>query len=203
MTALDTWLYGALADGEPVMFKRLSANDTWATRSHQAGPYVPKRVAFSIVPALRHEADNPRRTYDFLLLSHGQAGEVTLIYYNRAKDECHLTGLGGRSSALQDPENTSAILVLVFRREEALIQGWLARSVEEEDVIEAALGTVEPGTVGYSGPGESGDLTEQADYGTMAVAVFGSEGTFVSPAASVDCSASPSTRITRPTATFT
>lgn len=159
MADLDAWLRAAVADGQPIMFKRLSANDTGATRSHQSGPYVPKRVAFAIVPALRDEPDNPRRSYDFELLSHDQRGEVSLIYYNRAKDECHLTGLGGRASALQDPENTSAILVLVFRRDEAAIEGWLATSIDEETVIESVVGTVDPGVVGYTGPSEGGELT--------------------------------------------
>ncbi len=40
--------------------KRLSGNDTLANGTHQAGPYIPKNILFSLFPSLnRPEKQNP------------------------------------------------------------------------------------------------------------------------------------------------
>lgn len=43
---LKVWLDKASGDGWVWYAKRLSANDSGATDSHQAGIYIPKHVAF-------------------------------------------------------------------------------------------------------------------------------------------------------------
>jgi hypothetical protein len=75
-----------------------------------------------------------------------------LIYYNgwliepkKTRNEFRLTSFGGRSSAMQDPANTGAIVVLAFRSDSGDVSAWLAETVEEEDAIESVLGPIEPG----------------------------------------------------------
>ena len=142
------------------IYKRLSANDTGA-RTNQAGLYVPNAYAFLIAPELDADVPRPRRRISFVLRSHDQASEPSLIHYNTyrsSKHECHMTGFGGRRSALQDPESTAAILVMSFAPDGRSAEGWLATTIEEEQVIEGELGTIGSGTVGYRGPDETGQL---------------------------------------------
>lgn len=125
--------------------KRLAANDTGLTKSHQGGPYIPKTVAFPLLglpPDSKPPASRDRR-WSHWLVSHDQRGELRLIYY-KSKHECRLTGFGGESSPLQDPENTSRILVLAFGPNDVL-EAWLARDEDEEGVIEGRVGEVVPG----------------------------------------------------------
>ena len=132
--------------------KRLSANDTGATGSHQVGLYLPQDLALRVAPELSAEMLNPRRALRFYLVSHEQRHNSNLIYYNNrhitprgTRDEFRLTGFGGRSSAMQDPANTGAIVVIAFREGTPDTTAWLAATVEEEEAIEANLGPVEPG----------------------------------------------------------
>lgn len=150
---LRAWL-GTVSGLDWVWFaKRLSANDTGATGGHQVGLYVPKEVAFDIAPDLREKSLNPRVTFSFFLASHGQRSDPALIYYNSrvvaggTRNECRITGFGGRASAVQDVENTGALLFLAFRPLAKQSQGWIARSPEEEVAIEESTGPVEPGEV--------------------------------------------------------
>ena len=58
---LADWLADCSRPGGHWYVKRLSGNDTQATGSHQAGPYVPKNIAFRVFPELnRPECKNPR-----------------------------------------------------------------------------------------------------------------------------------------------
>jgi len=139
------WLDRITGDEWTWFTKRLAGNDTGLTKSHQVGPYIPKPVAFPLLglPASpKPETDKDRR-WDYWLVSHDQRGELRLIYY-RSKHECRLTGFGGKQSPLQDPENTSRILVLAFGPNDAL-EAWLARDEDDESVIEGRIGEVVPG----------------------------------------------------------
>ena len=50
--------------------KRLSANDTLANHTHQAGPYIPKELLFELFPSLnRPDAENPDLTFDLYINS--------------------------------------------------------------------------------------------------------------------------------------
>lgn len=143
---LSEWL-DRVTDPEWTWYmKRLAPNDTGLTKSHQAGPYIPKPVAF---PLLGLDLHNPptgivRKTWNYWLVSHDQRAELDLIYY-ASKNEIHLTGFGGRASAVQDPENTSRIMIFAFRPDSGVLEAWMARDDDEEELIESRIGQVVPG----------------------------------------------------------
>lgn len=136
--------------------KRLSANDTLANGTHQAGPYVPKPFMFRVFPQLnRTDQKNPDIRFDAYVDSHSDHRQVRAVYYNNkprnegTRDETRLTNFGGRESALLDPESTGALTVFAFALDE---EGkakechiWVCRHETEEDLIEERLGPVEPG----------------------------------------------------------
>lgn len=137
--------------------KRLSANDTLATKAHQAGPYVPKDILFSIFPAInRPDAENPDVRFDLYIDSHADHRRVRAVWYNNrlrggTRNEARLTGFGGQSSALLDPDSTGALTIFAFVLD---TQGaahechvWVCGSAPEEDRAEERLGPVEPGKV--------------------------------------------------------
>jgi hypothetical protein len=154
---LDEWLPEATGPDRLLFFKRLSSNDTGASGAHQVGLYVPNRFAFVIAPELSEPKVNPRRAIDFRLLSHRRRSAASLIHYNNrlrggTRNECRLTGFGGRDYPLQDPDNTSALLVISFHASGTRADAWLSRNLAEDEYLEASLGgVVEPGVVGYSG----------------------------------------------------
>ncbi|NJD28914.1 MAG: type II restriction endonuclease [Chloroflexi bacterium] len=163
MPDLAEWLPFALSPPRRAVYKRLSANDTGATGAHQVGPYIPNRVAFALDPTLEDPVRNPRRDFHLRLISHAETSTPSLIYYNNrrfggTRNECRLTGFGGRQSALFDPESTGALLILSFGELGSEVEGWLATDPEEDQVIEAVLGPVEPGIVGFIGPDPAGTL---------------------------------------------
>jgi len=138
--------------------KRLSGNDTLANKSHQAGPYIPKELLFTIFPSLdRKEVKNPDILFQMSVDSHRESKEVRAIWYNNkfhenkenGRDESRITRLGGGSSALLDPENTGALVVFAFVMEESErkreCRVWVCRSAYEEELIEDRIGPVEPG----------------------------------------------------------
>lgn len=135
--------------------KRLSANDTQANGSHQAGPYIPKSILFAVVPSLqRPEDENPDVRFNLMIDSHHDIRHARAVWYNNrrfggTRDETRLTGLGGSASALLDPESTGALTVFAFSRESDAqpfeCHVWVARDAVEEDTIEEWTGPVEPG----------------------------------------------------------
>ena len=142
--------------GGRILAKRLAANDTLATGSHQAGPYVPKSVAFDLFPSLRESSDeNPRVDFDVEVISHGQDSRViNIIWYNqKTRDECHITRWGGASSPVLDPDATGSLCLYAFNDQ---VGGdsdycgvWLCRGLEEEDAFEQRFGVVDPGVPLY------------------------------------------------------
>lgn len=155
---LADWLANFLKPERVCIAKRLAANDTLANGAHQAGPYIPKAASFAIFPELDTKTDvNPRRQFLAQVDSHAQHCRPSLIYYNNrfagggsgTRNETRLTGFGGRSSALLDPENTGAIAVFSF---DSKAQGnqpscriWVSRDQFEEEAIEQFFGSIEPG----------------------------------------------------------
>ena len=135
--------------------KRLSANDTQANGSHQAGPYIPKSILFAVVPSLRRpDEENPDVWFDMMIDSHHDIRRARAVWYNNrrfggTRNETRLTGLGGSASALLDPESTGALTVFAFSRESDAqpfeCHVWVARDAVEEDTIEEWTGPVEPG----------------------------------------------------------
>jgi len=132
--------------------KVLAANDTLATRAHQAGPYIPKRTAFQLFPSLTDGDDpNPRRTFEATVDSHRMPPRpVTVIWYNqKTRDEARFTGWGGSASPLLDPEATGSLCVFAFHKDPLgdadSCRMWLCRNEPEEDLVVATAGPVEPG----------------------------------------------------------
>lgn len=135
--------------------KRLSANDTLASKAHQAGPYVPRDFLFLVFPELREQSTrNPDVWFDLHVDSHGQHRNARAIWYNNkffggTRNETRLTNFGGQSSPLLDADNTGALVVFTFigsgsgKVMEAHV--WVCQSEEEEAFIEDRVGPVEPG----------------------------------------------------------
>jgi hypothetical protein len=154
--------------------KRLSGNDTLASGSHQAGPYVPKEFLFRIFPTIdRTDIKNPDTHFDLYIDSHSDHRRVRAIYYNnryhdttanRGRDEARLTNFGGVRSALLDPENTGALTVFAFRlddRGHALdCHVWVCKSVSEEDLAEERVGPIEPGRYLVWSPGAAENVPQ-------------------------------------------
>jgi hypothetical protein len=136
--------------------KRLAANDTLASGSHQAGPYIPKEFLFSIFPALNTpESENPEVRFPLYIDSHSDAREVRAVWYNNrlrggTRNETRLTNLGGSASALLDPEVTGSLAIFSFYRatsgQAANCHVWVCDHEVEEDQVEDRIGPVEPGT---------------------------------------------------------
>lgn len=100
--------------------KRLSANDTQATGGHQAGFHIPKRIIFTAFPEVDSpDAENPDARFDLHIDSHGYSKSVRATWYNNrlrggTRNETRVTSLGGKKSALLDPDNTGALAIFAF-----------------------------------------------------------------------------------------
>ena len=151
-----TWME-ALSESRTLWYaKRLSGNDTLANGAHQAGPYIPREVLFSVLPALdRRDLHNPDTQLVLRIDSHGHRDRtVRAIWYNNrfhggTRNEARVTGFGGGRSPLLDPDSTGAIAVFAFvsnpRATAAECHVWVCRSETEEDLFEQRLGPLEPG----------------------------------------------------------
>lgn len=155
MANLPTWMMEQGQAGMVWCAKRLSGTETLASGSRPVGPCIPPEVAFRVLPTLdRQEKDNPAASLSLRVDSHDAAERTArAIWYNNAlrggaHNEVRITGLGGRTSPLLDPESTGALAIFAFRtdpRNECDCRVWLCRSVLEEDTAELWLGPVEPG----------------------------------------------------------
>ena len=144
--------------------KRLAANDTLATRAHQAGPYIGKDFFFRVFPSLnRPDIKNPDKKFELRIDSHRDVREARAVWYNGAlhesmrngvlrkgtRNEARITRLGGAQSALLDPESTGSLTVFAFHLgrdgEAAACDVWVCDHETEEDVIEERIGPIEPG----------------------------------------------------------
>lgn len=162
---LSDWLSAQRQPGSIWYLKRLSGNDTLATGSHQAGPYVPKDILFDVCPELNQPGVlNPDVTFDVSVDSHCTRRAVRAVWYNnqlfgKTRNEARITNWGGVSSPLLDPENTGALAVFVFQRaDEPKVRVWLCRSVAEEDLVEESVAPVEPGRPLIFRPDQQGTL---------------------------------------------
>jgi hypothetical protein len=138
--------------------KRLTANDTQANGSHQAGPHVAKEFLFRLFPSIaRRDIKNPDVRFVLHVDSHADSREVRAVYYNNkfhdnptsGRNEARITGFGGTASALLDAESTGAIAVLAFEMGDDSAASechvWVCRHETEEDFVEDRIGPVEPG----------------------------------------------------------
>lgn len=149
---LQTWFDQVVLEGRTLYVKRLSGNDTLANKAHQAGPYVPKEVLFSALPALyRPEEPNPDLWLPVRVDSHAQQSNVRIVWYNNrlrggTRNEARITNFGGRESALLDPENMGALALFAFPGDsQAALLVWVCTTLADEDLVEKVTGTVDPG----------------------------------------------------------
>jgi hypothetical protein len=149
---LSDWLTQPNESTSLWYLKRLSANDTLANDAHQAGPYIPKGVLFDAFPELRRPRErNPDVRFTVAIDSHGIEHSVRAVWYNNAlfggtRNETRLTGWGGASSPLLNPDNTGALVAFAFLAStEPRLRLWVCRSAAEEDLVETTLAPVEPG----------------------------------------------------------
>ena len=157
--SLSEFLKELDAEGMFCILKRLSRNDTSQTGSHQAGIYLPKVFCERVFGEICTTADhNPDIfiTCTFPQINHTIA-ELRVVYYNskyfpqlglrKPYDEFRVTRWG-RSSPLQDPENTGSILIFAVRNGidgEKTATVWVSKDAAEEIEIESWLGEeVEP-----------------------------------------------------------
>jgi hypothetical protein len=135
--------------------KRLSGNDTLANHTHQAGPYIPKELLFQLFPSLNHpEIANPDHRFRLFIDSNPDTRQIRAVWYNNSlrggtRNESRLTGFGGASSALLDPESTGALTVFAFRivpaGDASECHVWVCHDDTQEDFVEERIGPVEPG----------------------------------------------------------
>jgi hypothetical protein len=138
--------------------KRLAANDTLATGAHQAGPYMPKNFLLRMFPSLnRPDCQNSDTFMDLCIDSHHDLRKVRVIWYNNkhsggTRNETRLTGFGGTSSALLDPDNTGALTIFAFHQldktqDAHVCHVWVCDDPAgvEADLVEERIGLVEPG----------------------------------------------------------
>ena len=153
---LEDWLEEHSGPDFTWFAKRLSGNDTLANGSHQAGPYIPKDVLFSLFPQLVRPKDkNPDVRFELHVDSHPDSREVRAVWYNNkrrgcgTRDETRITNWGGAQSALLDPESTGSLCLFAFRVDDddgaTACHVWVCRHETEEDSVEGQIGPLEPG----------------------------------------------------------
>lgn len=164
MMSLPDWIAEFSKPDHVWYLKRLSANDTLANATHQAGPYIPKDLLFRVLPGLHNrEAENPRVQVNAFVDSGTEVRSVTAIWYNNkhrggTRDETRVTGWGGSASAVLDPDSTGALAVFVFENG-ALNSGataihvWVCSGYQDE-MFEDVVGPVDPGKAVTWQPGE-------------------------------------------------
>lgn len=156
---LSEWLSSISSNEWTIFIKRLSANDTGATKSHQSGVYIPEKVIQSIFPRLNStETLNPDHRFLSKIESHEcNEQELRAIYYNNrfftgTRNEKRITcwSKGTNTSPIQDPESTGSLAIFAFHRpsdnNSDYLRVWVCRDIEEEDEIENHIGEVIPGT---------------------------------------------------------
>lgn len=147
------WIFDVANNGWMIYIKRLSANDTGATKSHQVGIYFPKAVLGSIFPSInRKDEPNPEALFKAVVDSDNIAEqELRAVYYNqKTRNEKRITRwkLGVDYTPLQDKEKTGSIAVFAFNADgvgdSEFMKAWVCKDIEEEEYLEDKIGEVEP-----------------------------------------------------------
>lgn len=155
---LSKWLDEIQEANAFLYLKRLSANDTGATGSHQVGPYLPDSVTRAVIPSIaRTDCLNPEQIFLASIDSHGGiSGEVRAIFYNgkyfgKTRNEARITRWGwkGIDSPMKDPDSTGALIVVAFilgaNGVAESLKLWVCRSPGEEDLVAREFGEILPG----------------------------------------------------------
>lgn len=147
--------------------KRLSGNDTGATKSHQAGIYFPNKVMADVFPEIdRIDIHNPDHFLKAIVESHNlPEQELRVIYYNSkprgegTRNEKRITRWKETSepTPLQDPDNTGALALFAFLKHQKdknseYLKIWVCNNPEEEAYAELMLGEVIPGNGVFGEP---------------------------------------------------
>jgi hypothetical protein len=116
---------------------------------------IPKNFLFDVLPSLnRPDAENPDTYFNLRIDSHRDTRRIRAIWYNnklhgKTRNEARLTGFGGGTSALLDPDSTGALAIFAFHRnaggEGSVCHAWVCDSEVEADLVEDRIGPVEPG----------------------------------------------------------
>jgi len=147
--AFETWFIAHSNKPWYMFIKRLAGNDTLATDSHQAGPYIPKAVMFSLFPSIDVSQDNPDATFYAEINSHSlPARTVRAVWYNKkSRDETRFTNWGGIKSPMLDPDSTGSIAIFAFQKDDGRdpigCHIWIC-NIAEEQCLEELFGPVEP-----------------------------------------------------------
>jgi len=151
---LTDWIDTFGREGAVWYAKRLAANDTLATKAHQAGPYIAKEFLFDLFPTMNHpEEINPDALFEFYLDSHISElshREIRAVWYNqKTRNETRFTRFGGIGSSVLDPESTGALVVFAFIRNDSDTEWtchcWVCDDEVQSDLFEERLGPIEPG----------------------------------------------------------
>lgn len=174
MISLPDWISEFAKPDHVWYLKRLSANDTLANGANQAGPYFPKDLLFRVLAGLNNrEVENPRVQIEAFVDSGTEARTVTAIWYNNrysggTRDETRVTGWGGGTSALLDPDSTGALAAFVFENG-ALNSGatslhvWVCNAHDyQHEMFEDLVGPVDPGKSVIWRPGQATSLFTRA-----------------------------------------
>ena len=152
------WISDVSSSEWLIYIKRLSANDTGATKSHQVGVYFPKSVLATVFPSIdKKDIKNPDTHFKAKIES-DDVEEQTLrvIYYNNRFSENKKSGRnekritrwkdGVSYTPLQDPEKTGSIAIFAFNANDTgdsdYMRAWVCHDLEEESYIENQLGEV-------------------------------------------------------------
>lgn len=133
------WLGMVVNQRYHIYAKELSKNDTQATGSHQAGPYIPKKNIFAAFPAVNApQTENPDAQIQASIDSHGlPPSDCRVIWYNnKTRDEARVTCWGGVGSPLQSPPNAGTIACFAFSASQSPeCRVWLCRDADEAAFI--------------------------------------------------------------------
>jgi len=144
--------------------KRLSANDTGASGSHQAGTYFPKAPSFSVFPSLLSKTTRGNRTAKLkakLWDVNAERAVVMTWYREKTRDETRITRWAGLkrngAGALADDDATGALAVFAFyqpkkKADAQYVHVWVCHDPDsadeelmEEEFIADRVGPVEAG----------------------------------------------------------
>lgn len=149
-TDLPSWFEEHAVEGKIWLVKRLSANDTGLTGSHQAGPLIPKSLLFLLFPQLNDKNNNyPTVKLTVVSDSHAAIFDDARAKWYWSKGEGRFTRVGGSNGPFLDRENTGAIAVFVFDENEdssnRTCHTWVCEgNGTEDDFIEEMLQPIEP-----------------------------------------------------------
>jgi len=129
--------------------RRLSANDSGATESHQAGIYIPKQVLWMVFPSMK-SGSNPDACFSATIMPHSECRDLRAVWYNKkTRNESRITQWN-RPGRILEPDQAGGLVLFSFRMNESGADAreaeiWLCQNVAEEIAIEDRIGDVEPG----------------------------------------------------------